>query len=91
MSNNLRPDFTPSVDFTIHQLSELRSAILTCLDDGDVKSGRMDRRWMLYDDDEDVANEQRLDFCDEVAGIIIKRIKEAQKANEIIDHKATAF
>ncbi len=86
-------------DWTINQLVELRTAILTVLDEGRLLPDGTRAPWNFYprnpyipdwhmDESGDV-NEQRTQFCDEIQTFLMK---EAQKANvEIIDHKASAF
>ncbi len=75
MSNHL--------DFSIIQLTTIREAILSVLDS---------EIWCFDASDmisEDMANEDRLKFCDAVQTYLVK---EAQKANaEVIDVKARAF
>ncbi len=80
------------LDFSIIQLTTIREAILSVVDEGCTCNSGEKHRWELYEDDpraQDAANMQRLRFCDAVQTYLIK---EAQKANvEIIDHKARAF
>ncbi len=47
MSNNLRPDLTPPIDLTIHQLAELRGAILAVIDEGRLVNGKREP-WSFY-------------------------------------------
>ncbi len=66
------------LDFSIIQLTTIREAVLSTLDS---------QIWHFDTDDmsvsEDMANEDRLKFCDAVQTYLVK---EAQKANvEIID------
>jgi hypothetical protein len=71
------------IDLSIHELAEIRGAILHCLDEGRLVNGKREP-WSFYgpgdwhmDESGDV-NEQRTDFCDEVANVLLKRIKESQ-------------
>ncbi len=49
MSNNLRPDLTPSIDLSIHELAEIRGAILSVIDDGRLVKGKREP-WSFYPD-----------------------------------------
>lgn len=71
-----------------HGLAGLRAIILTVIDDGDPKRkdghGRFCNRWQLDDPNEEIANEQRLRFCDAIQQAIIDRAARPQqgKSNE---------
>ncbi len=85
------------IDFSIIQLTTIREGLMSVIDEGCTCSSGEKHPWELYELEgsdvieavtEDVANQQRLRFADAVQTYLVK---EAQKANEIIDHKASAF
>lgn len=59
---------------TVQDLALIRRAILRVIDDGDPKRhdghGRFCNRWQLDDTNEDIANAQRLDFCNRVQELV---------------------
>jgi len=56
-------------EFSIQQLTMIREAILCVVDEGN-RDGLV---WMLDTEDEDRANQDRLDFCDAVQSYLVDR------------------
>ncbi len=73
------------LDFSIIQLTTMREAILTILDDGRLRANGSRGPWSFYPNeisgwkvDDDASTKERTQFCDEVQSYVMK---EAQKAN----------
>jgi len=58
----------------VRDLALIREAILSVIDDGD-PSFKTRPYWSFWNDNEDFANRQRLDFADAVQAYIVERVK----------------
>lgn len=60
----------------VHDLTLIREALLSVIDDGDPKprDPKLRKDWLLYSVNETIANDARLRFCDAVQRYIVARI-----------------
>ncbi len=68
----------PESGINVHDLARIRRAILTVIDDGCQK--HWGQPWLLNADDEALANDERMRFCDAIQNYITRELSAKQKA-----------